>query len=888
MPTTEPLLRTKLRIPQTRDARVERPALVQRVLDGLRRPLTVIAAPAGFGKTTLAAVAAAQCGMPVAWVSLDRGDRTASGFLAYLAAAIGQAAPGVELLESAQPVPVEVVLANLVNDLDGWRQALVLALDDYHAISSAEVHAALAFLLEHQPDNLRILIATRSDPPLPLSRLRAQGRVTELRAADLRFSAQEAAQFLNGIMGLELDAGAVALLEERTEGWIAGLQMAALSLRDRADAGAFLAAFSGTQRYILDYLIEEVLAVQPPEVQDFLLRTSVLERLSAPLCAALAGDEPPAAAQIHAAADMLDALDRGHLFLVALDDSRGWYRYHHLFADLLRARRAPGVEQTLHRRAAAWLEANGHTGEAIPHALAAGEHAAAARMVENNTRELLVRGELNALMRWIEALPADLRTSRPGLCVQQAYVLAFAGRLREVQPLLDAALERLPEGNDPEARPLRGACAAVAAMCAVMAGQDARAVALAGDAVALLPEEDAWNRSTAAWARGYALRSLGNLEAARAAFEEQVMLARRMGNIWTLVTGLTDLANVRRAQGALGEARHLLEEALSEAAQQGARGLGYIARMEAALAGVLYEYNDLEAARRLLADAEQHLRQWPNPNHQAYAHAIHARVLLAGGDLPGARSEAQAGADVVRAQPVTRVVRRIVEIAQVSAGSETEARAILESWRAEVDADRLADETIELAALGLARAALAAGDAAAAHHLVMRVLRSARQAGHMANAAQAYLLGALAAAVRGDGDSAQAALGQALLAAQPGHFARLFLDEGPLAAELLRRFMQGAAPGELRAYAGWLLEQFPPGLRQSSDRVPVDPLSARELEVLALLAEGASNAEIARRLVLASGTVKAHTANIYRKLDAPNRTAAVTRARQLGLLRDQE
>lgn len=894
MQNNELLIRTKLRRPRIRAEMVDRPALMARVLEGLHGPLTVIAAPAGFGKTTLAAAAVSRSHLPTAWLSLDSADNQPGTFLAYLTAAVLQAGVGAgsdaaQMVNASPLVSAEVVLTSLVNDLEQSGRELVLVLDDYHAIHNPAVHAAMTFVLEHQPQGLHLLIATRSDPPLPLTRLRARAQVVELRASDLRFSLEEATRFLSQAMGLALDASSVALLEQRTEGWIAGLQMAALSMRDRQDVAGFTASFSGTNRYILDYLIEEVLASLPGDVQDFLLRTSVLERLTAPLCAALTVEGQVEGGE-QAAAALLDRLDRDHVFLTALDDERRWYRFHHLFADLLRARLGqlrPGLAPELHRRASAWLESNNMIVEAVNHALAAGDHDRAARMVEQNTTALLARGELNALMNWITALPAELRQARPWLCIHQAYVLVFAGQMRDIPALLEAARAGSALVDADEWRSLRGAASALEAMMATMTGHDAAAVEHAREALGLLPMDDAWNRAAASWAMGYALRSLGSLDEARSAFEEQVRLARLMGNIWTLVTGLTDLGQVLRAKGRLPEARALLEEALQQAALQGARGLGYIARMEAGLASILYEQNQLDAAAALLATAQGHLQQWPNPNHLAYAYAIQARLELATGRVDRARAAIDAAAEVVRTSPITRLVRVVVEAGQVNValaaeGLDAAARAVLEQWDVERAGEPM-NENSEMAAITQARAWLAAGETGRVQPLMLRVLHSARQAGRMPNASSAYLLCALALAAAGEREEAQAALGQALLAAEPGGHVRLFLDEGPAVQPLLAAFAAAAQPGPLRSYARMLLGQFP-GSEGAAAGGLAEPLSAREREVLELLARGASNQEIAARLVLAPGTVKAHTASIYRKLDVPNRTAAVARARELKII----
>jgi LuxR family transcriptional regulator, maltose regulon positive regulatory protein len=681
MQQRDPLIRTKLRPPFVRPGLVSRPRLQEQIAQGLRGPLTLVVAPAGFGKTTLLASSVTGCGMPVAWLSLDRDDSRVGRFLAYLVAALRAADPVVgseanQLLASSEQLPPEVILSSLINDLEATSGEMALVLDDYHTVSSQAVHEAVTFLLLHCPRTFHLVLATRSDPPLPLARMRASGQMVELRAADLSFREPEAAQFLNDVMGLHLDARSVAVLEARTEGWVAGLQMAALSLGGQEDVSEFVEGFSGTHRYILDYLLEEVLASQSPEIQRFLLYTSILERLTPPLCDAIVADEEPSARPgdgpsprsespfAGRSATLLAYLERANLFLVPLDDDRTWYRYHHLFRDLLRTRLDqlhPRLSPRLHLHAAAWLEHAGMMVEAINHALEADAYDYAACLVEENTTGLLAQGELHTLMSWIESLPNAARLSRPWLCVHQAYALAFAGRLAEMPPLLaqaEAILGAAPcgvvntagEENETtirspkdtvslsagEARSLVGAIAALRAMAAVMTGQDAEAISLAREARALLPGHSLWDRATAAWVLGYASHSQGCLSEARSAFEEQVQLGRAMRNIWTLVTGLTDLAWVLRDQGKLHQARALLEEALAEAGRKGARNLGFVARTEAWLASALYEQNEVRAAHRLLSDALTHARYWSNPNHLALIHALLARVLLAEGDLEGA------------------------------------------------------------------------------------------------------------------------------------------------------------------------------------------------------------------------------------------------------------
>src|SRR5574341_385842 len=455
MHQVDPLIRTKLHQPFTRPGLVSRPRLQEQIAQGLSGPLTLITAPAGFGKTTLVASCVAGCGMPIAWLSLDKDDNQAGRFLKYLVAALQEAeqtmgSEAAQLVMASQPAPAEAVLTSLINDLDTAAGEMALVLDDYQFISSQAVHDEVAFILEHCPKTFHLVIASRSDPPLGLARLRARGQMVELRAADLRFTASEAAEYLNEVMGLRLDAGSVALLEERTEGWIAGLQMAALSMRDRKDVIGFIEGFSGTNRYILDYLLEEVLASQPPEIQHFLLHTSILERLTAPLCAAIteireweAGSRDESLLSPLDSQSILEYLERLNLFLVPLDDERMWYRYHHLFANLLRAR----LQQTLaiqdvallHQRAARWYEQNGLTIEAIHHASLTSNTEWVERLIEQNYMEMGQRREFSSLRFWTGKLSKELVYKRPRLCIHEAMSRSWFGKLDEADELLAQA-----------------------------------------------------------------------------------------------------------------------------------------------------------------------------------------------------------------------------------------------------------------------------------------------------------------------------------------------------------------------------------------------------------------------------------------------------------------
>lgn len=913
-------LKTKVHIPYGRKSTVPKIRLLARFIEGLQAPLTLIAAPAGFGKTTLAVSGIAQAKMAAGWLSLDKADNSIEAFLGYLVLAFQQIVPGIgtgaqEMLENSQSAPAEIVLTRLINDLAELDHEVVLVLDDYHAITSPAVHQAVSFFLDHCPRAVHLVMITRSDPPIALSRLRARGQVAEFRASDLRFSLEEARVFLNDLMDLRLGEHAVRILEERTEGWITGLQMAALSLRDRQDPAHFIAGFSGTNRYILDYLLEEVLSNQPPEVQHFLLCTAILERMCAPLCDAMLEIQNDAGSSSNA---MLDTLERHHLFLVHLDDESCWFRYHHLFSDLLQARLSqayPGRKEVLHRRAAVWFEREGMAVEAINHALAGGDPTWAARLVEMNTTSLLARGELKPLMSWISVLPDELRRTRPWLCVHQAYALAFAGQLAEVEPLLQQAEQAAKIDQEPSRVDnwFFGAVTAVRAMAAAMAGRDLDGVLLANQARQLLSHAHAWDLSAADWALGYAQRSLGRLPEARAAFEEMIRLAREMGNIWTLVSGLMDLANVLRAQGYLAQARELFESALHEASQRGARSLGYIARMEAGLASVLYEQNQIEEANQHITGALLRVDQWSNPNHRIYALVIQSRLRLAQQDVAGAKAAVLDADAIRRREALVGIIRAMVETGLVrvwlaeqksNGGSETdgdfslECLELINGWLNQYPDKQYpsADEAGFISALMLARYFLTQKHRGQALDLLGQVRQNAEAMGNAPVQIEAHVLSALAHRSVANHDAFED-LEAAFSLAQAGGFMRIFLDEdliqpGRPLHGLLTQWLAQAGQHPAREYARRLLkllaaETMPdPTLETRSRQVQglSDPLSQREIEILKLIAQGLTNDNIARQLIISSGTVKAHTAAIYRKLDVTNRTEAVARARQIQIL----
>ena len=606
-----PLVRTKLHVPTPRRGLVPRPRLAER-LGGEQQPrLTVISGPAGFGKTTLLTACAetsAAAGRSVAWVSLEETERQASSFWTYVVTALDTAAPGVgvgvlPLLQAPRP-PMEAVLATLLNELGALSVGVDLVLDDYHLADGPEIAGDVAFLVEHLPPHVHLVVSTRADPALPLARLRARGELVEVRAADLRFTLAEVTAYLNGVVGLDLDAPEIATLEGRTEGWIAALQLAALSLQGRADPAGFIAGFAGDDRYVVDYLVEEVLARQPDAVRAFLLDTSILDRLSGSLCDAVTGGSDGRA--------VLESLERSNLFVIPLDDSRQWYRYHHLFADVLRAHLLDerGDEVAgLHRRAAAWYAAAGEPVPAVGHALGAGDVEQAADVIERSAIGLLRRRQEATVRGWLDDLPDDVVRRRPVLAVAFIGALMSRNDFESVESRLDD-VERLLADPPPDlvvleeaglAR-LPGAMETYRAALALVAGDAAGAVVHADLAIERAAPGDDLTVAAASALAGLASWSGGDLEAAHRGYSVAVQGLERAGNISDVLGCSITLGDLRVTQGRLGDAQRTYEDALGlAAAHEGDGPLRGTADMLVGLSQIAFERGDLAAAAAYLA-----------------------------------------------------------------------------------------------------------------------------------------------------------------------------------------------------------------------------------------------------------------------------------------------
>jgi LuxR family transcriptional regulator, maltose regulon positive regulatory protein len=909
------LLATKLHVPRRRPGFVPRPRLVGRLEEGLARGLVLICAPAGSGKTVLLADWARHGGRPAAWLSLDVSDNDPARFWRHVVAALGQACPGIGELAGPVLGPLEAsspdgLVMALINELaaDPREDELLLVLDDYHLIDSQPVHGSLLFLLEHLPPGLRMVLASRSDPPLSLARLRAGGQLAELRAAELRFTADEAAALLREAIGADLPGTAVATLTARTEGWAAGLQLAGLSLRGQADTAGFVAAFSGSHRYILDYLTGEVLERQNPQVREFLLETSVLERLTGELCDAVTGRAGSQA--------MLADIERAGLFLVPLDEVRGWWRYHHLFADLLRARlqaEQPGRVQALHRAAAAWCQEHDLADDAVRHALAAGEAAWAARLVERHVEELLGRSEGVTLRRWLSALPAQAVRARPRLCLAQAYGAAQGFQLEALEALLDDAERAFAVSGDEPYEPSLGppqgdsvlanvpaGIAFLRASLARLRGDAALAAGYNRQALARLGEDDWFMRSFVHWSQAVTDWLDGRLGPAERGLAEVLAERRAVGALFAGFLPMRvwyDLGEVQRAQGNLDAALATYQQALDtfgESSQPALTGPTHVG-----LAQVLYERNELTAALDHATRGVTLCRQLAFTSALATGLAIVGRIRHAQGDAAGAlEAMGEAGQAGLSPQVITLFNPVPSQRARLLLAQGDTAAAARWTQQRGLRPDDEPGYPQERDYLVLARVLLAQDRPGQALTLLDQLLAPAATGGRIGSVIEIRALQALAHQASRDEPAAMAALVEALTLSCPQGHVRVFADEGPPMGALLGQLVAAhrakqapARPIPLSCLAR-LVQAFDgnlnaaAALRPELGTVPglIEPLTGRELEVLRLLAAGKSNQRIAHDLFVALDTVKKHVTHVLGKLGAANRTEAVARARDLGLI----
>jgi LuxR family maltose regulon positive regulatory protein len=912
------ILATKLYIPVPRSDLVSRPRLVAQLNQGLDGKLILISAPAGFGKTTLLSewIAAGNIADSTAWLSLDQDDNDPRRFWAHILSAIQAVRMnvGVTALSALQldkPLSIKVLLTSLINELAGMSGVLILILDDFHVVAEPDIHDQLEFFLEHLPPSLRLVVSGRSGVPWPLARLRARREVAEVRAQDLRFTLDESAAFLNQEMKLGITAEDVATLDTRTEGWIAGLQMAALSMTGREDRAGFIRAFRGTHRHVLDYLVEEVLDSQPRDVQKFLLKTSILDRLSGPLCDVVVGVVPRERGSFDitdgarldsgpvqpsggtSSQRILEQLESANLFVVPLDDERRWYRYHHLFADLLLARLSQtqsGEVPGLHQRARAWFESHGMIPDAVRHAVTAGDLDSVERLIAGNVFALVHQRNLNTVASWLDSLPDDAIRDRPWLRVTECWVLAYSGQLEELEQMLQQI--DLTTG-----RQLSGHVAAMFSVVAGYKGDTSRAVTFAREALAQMPEEDKEARGFASGMLANLLLDIGELSTAADTLYDAIASSKRTGDAIGTMLLLCDLAGIQFTMGnlrlttatcreAMDLGRDQLKQRQEGQAMPVAGGCAYHRMSQ-----VLQELNDLDGA---LLHAKEHT-------------SLHKQ----GGWLDSLVGGSIRQADIYRSLGDFERGHEAIHSARQLAGDFSPGiRRNLDAhearlWLAEgdvVSASRWVDENDKLVSdspgfqnifhyMVLARILIAQGKLENALELVANLLSISEEAEAGRYVIELHLLQALISHARGESQQSLSSMEQALTLAEPEGYVRSFIEPGPVMEELLRGCI---THGIAVAYAGKLLNAFqaedhfkvgiPPSGGELGDIQYLDPLSDRELEVLRLLTTSLTQREIAESLFISVNTLRSHIKSIYNKLDVHSRMAAVGRAQDLDLL----
>jgi len=893
-----PILATKLFIPSSRSKLVLRRRLIERLNEGLKGKLTLISASAGFGKTTLVSEWVTECGRPTTWLSLDEGDNDFTRFLSYFVATIQTIAPNtgnevLDVLQSAQPAPAEVILTALLNEIATLQDNVLLVLDDYHLIDSRSIDNVLVFLLEHLPPQMHLVITTREDPNLPLARLRARSQLAELRAADLRFTADEAAAFLNQVMGLNLSEKDISTLEERTEGWIAGLQLAAISLQGSSDISGFVQAFSGDHRYILDYLVGEVLEQQPGSIRQFLLQTAILERLNGGLCDAVTGQD--------GGSEQLKALERGNFFVIPLDDKRHWYRYHHLFGQVLHARLMVEQEEqvvVLHQRASIWYEQHEMLSDAVSHALAAEDFERAANVIERALPALRRNRQEATIVKWLSALPVELFQSRPVLSVHFAGALMQSGdfnsiesRLRDAEHWLEkvkAVPAEIGHVSEEDFHSLPGWIAVYRAAFALAVGQIDDTVTFARRGFDHLPENDYLGRGAGAGLLGLAYWTRGELEVGYQSYSECMTNLQKIGYASDALGCAIALADIRLEQGHLQEAMSIYEHGL-QLVTQTTHVLRGAADMHVGISQLYFERNDLDAATQHLLQSQELGKLAGLPQNDYRWRVAMARILGAEGNLDGALNllnEAEhlyVGDFFPNVHPIAALKARLL-ISHSQLG-----KALNWARERQLSADDDLSYLREFEHITLAKVLLAQyefnhveGSLLEAMKLLERLLQAAQAGQRTGNVIEILILQALAYQMQGNFPTALAALHQVLTLAEPEGYVRIFVDEGtPMALLLELAAKQNIIP----SYARQLLKAF----GKFEDKMPInqaliEPLSERERDVLRLLGTDLDGPEIASQLMVSLNTLRTHTKNIYTKLGVNNRRSAIRRAEELNLL----
>lgn len=874
-----PILTTKLSIPPKRTDWVVRPRLLKRLDEGVRHRLTLVSAPAGFGKTTLITswLHKQQPSLQVAWLSLEEDDNDPVRLLAHLIAAwqtidvrIGQTAQS--LLETPNVPKLDHLMTLLINDLALLSAPGLLVLDDYHLINQPELRSALAFFLDHLPSNCRLIIATREEPALPLPRMRARWEVTEIRLQDLRFTGEETAAFLKRTMGLALTSETTQALENHTEGWIAGLQMAALSLRGRTPTQEpeplEIQAFEGGQRDIIDYLAAEVLRQQPVEVRAFLHQTAILDRFNASLCEAVTGRED--------SQTMLANLERANLFLIPLDDQRQWYRYHHLFADFLRAGLTVAEQRELHIRAGRWHEAHGFIPEAIKHMLASRDYKTVVRLIRCAAEETCLNGGYSLLLGWVNALPEKVVRANCDLLVHKGWILYLRGEIVTGEAYAALAVEN----QRPDDWPLhRGMLLAFRAFLALSRDEPAQAVKLAEEALALLGETESFYRTTALSHLGQAQRLTSDRQTAVHTLRQTMALGQRLGHHLPVLESLGYLTLLLNQQGQLREAIQACEQAAGQFLDVRGNPAPVAGMVYVPLGMLYYEINDTERARHYLTTGIALCQQMGTVYYALVGQRTLAKLYYAQREIEAMWETLAAARNLAANSENSRRIRKISAVTaelQLRLGHVAAATLTL----ADLPAD--ARDRSEQENLTYARLLLAQGRAEDAHELLQRIEQSAQRQGRLNSLITIYLLQSLTHRGLNRPEAALDYLGQAVCLAAPEGYRRVFLDEGAEVSEMLSQLRHLAS-----AFVGNLLDAFSKEQLLSLSKSPqtlIEPLSKTQLTILRLVADGLSNRDIASRLTITEGTTKWHLNQIFGKLNVASRTQAVAQARQFNLL----
>jgi LuxR family maltose regulon positive regulatory protein len=908
---TIPLLSTKLYIPSLRADRVPRPRLIKQLDTGLSKKLTLVSAPAGFGKSTILSDWATntETDIQLAWLSLDERDSDLARFLSYFIAALqtidANLGSGLQAaLQTHGEMNPEIVLTNLLNEIAQLKDDVVLILDDYHVIESRPIDQAITFLLEHIPPQFHLVISSRIDPTLPLPRLRASDQMTEIRVDDLRFTSDEAVDFLNQAMSFNLTNDDLAALNERTEGWIAGLQLAALSMRGSEDIHEFIRSFTGSNRYILDYLGEEVLTHQPQPIEEFLLRTSILNRLSGPLCDAVCFDKDEKPSDFNSR-EILESLEATNLFIVPLDHERQWYRYHQLFADLLQyqlKRHQPDMIPTLHRRASEWYENQGIIGEAVFHALAGGAIDKAADLIESNAMTVIAAGEVYTITKWLDQLPEDLIRSKSGLCLAQAWKFYITGQIDKTNQWLDileTQLEFATGSNLREIdvaklnnRDIWEAMATIRSTIYAWQGKAQPAIEFSRWALEEIPDGNQNYRCILEWNLAFASRLVGNVIAAEKAYLSAIETGHEVGNTLTVLNAIVGLGQLYNVLGQLSKAEKTFLRVFQLGDQYRMPYSVALGSANIGLANVLCQKNKLEAAIEHLKQGFEIAEKW-GVLDLVKAYLCQYRINMAQGDLEAALKTIEKAIDLANDLEqdfrggVARALRTRVWLVQ----GEIEKA---DHWALNVfeyDLNNLG-ELNEIGGITLARVLLAQGKFSESLDLLNKLLSNAQTVQRMGHVIEIRILQALTWQERNDSEQALTFLGEALNMAEPFGFIQIFINEGSAMETLLKKLLadqqtKTKAAIVSNAYIHKLLSAFhtktQAEFRSPSDDL-VEGLTPRELEILQLLALGLSNREISERLFLAINTVKGYNRGIFGKLGVQNRTEAANKARELNLL----